>query len=137
MQASAIHQVVPSPASNLAFITYQPLPGATAKAGQVGLPYYTPNSSGTLGGISTVPLAGAPIAPLTGAFSLDDTLFFVSTDGDDEIHYIDVKTLTDSKQINPGLTCSVGNPTLSTATPCQPGTPVPATFIAVKPRTTT
>jgi len=137
LKASVINQVVPSPASNLAFITYQPLPGATVKAGQVGLPYYAPDSNGTLGTIGTVPLAGAPTAPLTGAFSLDDTLFFVSTDGDDMIHYIDVKTLTDSKQINPGLTCTVGNPSLTTATPCQPGTPVPATFIAVKPRTTT
>jgi hypothetical protein len=61
---------------------------------------------------------------LAGAFSLDDTIFFVSTAGDNLVHYISVKTLQDTQQIRPGLVD--GN-----------GSPVPVTFIAVKPRATT
>jgi hypothetical protein len=72
---------------------------------------------------------------VAGAFSLDDTLFFVSTAGDNLVHYVDVKTLTDTRQINPGLTCSVGNP--DAATTCPPGQSIPATFVAVKARATT
>jgi hypothetical protein len=120
-QASAIDQIVPSPASNLAFITYTPIAGSTAKA---TLPYYEPTATGTLGTVGQVTLTGSPTAPVAGAFSLDDTIFFVSTSGDDLVHYINVKTLQDTQQIRPGLVD--GN-----------GDPVPATFIAVKPRATT
>jgi len=132
IEAAVINGVIPSPASNLAFFTYAP-----SGAGSNLLTYYQPSSSGALGKVGSFTLTGNPTAPLAGAFSLDDTIFFVSTAGDNLVHYIDVPTLTDSRQINPGLTCSTNNPTLSTASPCQPGTPVPATFIAVKPRTTT
>jgi len=126
-QASALDQIVASPASNLAFITYTPTTGSTAAA---TLPYYQPNTSGSLGSIGQVTFAEPtgtttlPTAPLAGAFSLDDTLFFVSTSGDDLVHYINVNTLTDTQQINPGLVDGNGNP-------------VPASFIAVKPRSTT
>jgi len=130
IQASAVNQVIPSPASNLAFITYN-----ASGTNVVGLPYYEPNGSGTLGQVGTVSLTGSPTAPVAGAFSLDDTIFFVSTAGDNLVHYVDVNSLKDTRQVNPGLTCSVGNP--DAATTCPAGQPIPATFIAVKARTTT
>ena len=126
-QASTINQLIPSPASNLAFVTYTPVAGSTATA---TLPYYEPTTTGSLGTIGQVtfkePSATTPAAtaPLAGAFSLDDTIFFVSTSGDDLVHYINVNSLQDTQQINPGLVDGNGNP-------------VPATFIAVKPRSTT
>jgi hypothetical protein len=118
-QASSINQIVPSPATDLAFFTYTP-----SGAGSATLPYYQPNASGSLGTFGAVTLTGSPTAPIVGAFSLDDTLFFVSTSGDNLVHYISVPTLTDTKQIKPGLIDPSGNS-------------VPASFIAVKPRTTT
>lgn len=126
-QASAINQVVPSPASNLAFVTYTPVAGATAAA---GLPYYQPTTNGSLGTVGQVTLsepagtATPATAPLAGVFSLDDTMFFVTTSGDNLVHYISVKSLTDTQQINPGLVDQNGNP-------------LPATTIATKPRPTT
>ncbi len=119
VKASAIDQVVTSPGSDLTFITYMP-----AGTGTGVLPYYIPTSSGALGTVGTVTLAGSPTAPVAGAFSLDDTIFFVSTAGDNLVHYINVKTLTDTQQIKPGLVDKNNNP-------------VPAQFIAVKPRPTT
>jgi hypothetical protein len=125
-QANAINQVVPSPASNLAFITYTPVTGATSAT----LPYYQPNSNGSLGtpgNITFVEPAGTAspaTAPLAGVFSLDDTMFFVSTSGDDLVHYISVNSLTDTQQVNPGLQDQNGNP-------------LPVTAIAAKPRPTT
>ena len=117
--ASAIDQVVASPASNLAFITYMPNGTTSSK-----LPYYIPNANGSLGTVGQVSLTGAPTAPVAGAFSLDDTLFFVSTAGDNAVHYVAVPSLTDTKSIQPGLVDGNGNA-------------VPAQFIAVKPRSTT
>jgi hypothetical protein len=61
---------------------------------------------------------------LAGVFSLDDTMFFVSTSGDDLVHYISVNSLTDTQQVNPGLQDQNGNP-------------LPVTAIAAKPRPTT
>jgi trimeric autotransporter adhesin len=128
-QASALNHIVASPASNVAFVTYTPVSGATAQA---TLPYYQPNSGGTLGTVGSVTLqeptgtTATPTAPIAGAFSLDDTMFFVSTAGDDLVHYIDLTQTpyVDSKQINPGLIDGNSNP-------------LPATAIAVKPRPTT
>ena len=126
-QASAIDQVVASPASNLAFVTYTPTTGSTATA---TLPYYMPTTNGSLGTVGQVTLnepAGSTstaTAPLVGVFSLDDTIFFVSTAGDNLVHYISVKSLQDTQQINPGLVDQNGNP-------------LPVTTIAVKPRSTT
>jgi hypothetical protein len=124
---NALGQVVPSPASSLAFITYTAADGST---GTATLPYYEPAATGTLGTVGQVNFVEpsgtttTPTAPIAGAFSLDDTLFFVSTSGDNLVHYINVKTLTDTKQISPGLLDPSGNT-------------VPASFIAVKPRATT
>jgi hypothetical protein len=126
-QASAIDQVVASPASNLAFVTYTPTAGSTATA---TLPYYVPTTNGSLGTVGQVTLnepagiSSKATAPLVGVFSLDDTIFFVSTSGDNLVHYISVNSLQDTQQINPGLQDQNGNP-------------LPVTTIAVKPRSTT
>jgi hypothetical protein len=139
--AATINQVVPSPASNLAFITYSP-PTSGAATG-VSLPYYVPGS----GALGSVPFSGSSAAsitaPLAGAFTPDNQLFFVSTAGDNMIHYISVPTLTDTQQISPNLPactpissggtdlgCAYSGPSPATAI-------VPATAIAVRPRSTT
>ncbi|HUD54849.1 MAG TPA: hypothetical protein VMR02_06465 [Terracidiphilus sp.] len=144
VSATAVNQIVTSPAAvtqgssasptNLSFITYSgATPGAT-------LPYYTLTSgSGAPGTLGYITLTGgsAITAPVAGAFSSDSTFFFVSTAGDNLIHYIDTSKLTDTQQINPNLPactpgsdpdCTITTPTTST---------VPATAIAVKPRSTT
>ena len=143
INATAVNQVDASPVSNLAFITYTgSTPGAL-------LPYYIPGASGTAGTAQYVTLAGgsAVTAPLTGAFSPDDTTFFVSTAGDNEIHFISIpKTITSSTQLQDTQQIS---PNLPACTPVSAGgndagctysgsgTIVPATAIAVVPRPTT
>jgi len=127
--------------SNLAFITYSgTTPGAS-------LPYYVPGDPGTLGTFGSVALAGSAsiTAPLVGAFSSDNTTFFVSTAGDNKIHYIQIPptgTPIDVKQISPNLPActpvSAGGNDLGCIGPVPaPNAPVPATAIAVKPRSTT
>ncbi len=131
--ATAVEGVVASPASNLAFITYNgTTPGAQ-------LPYYVPGTGGAAGTLNYITLANSSVitAPIAGAFSPDDSTFFLSTAGDNAIHYIDVKTLTDKQQISPNLPpCQPGSdPNCTITTPTT--TPVPVTAIAVKPRPTT
>jgi hypothetical protein len=131
--ATAINQIVASPASNLAFLTYT---GSTPGA---KLPYYVPGSGGAAGALNYVTLIGgsAVTAPLAGAFSLDDKLFFVSTAGDNLIHFVNTTTFQDTQQINPNLpACTPGSdPDCLITTPTTNS--VPATEIAVKPRSTT
>jgi len=145
--AATLNQVVPSPASNLAFITYTP--PTTGAATGVKLPFYVPGS----GALGSVPfkgsLATSITAPLTGAFTPDNSLFFVSTAGDNMIHYISIPLVTtnpasaDTQQISPNLPactsianggtdlgCTYSGPSPATAI-------VPATAIGVKPRSTT
>jgi hypothetical protein len=133
---SALNQVVASPASNLAFITYD---GDSAGA---LLPYYKPTSNGGAGTVNYVTLSGgaAVTAPLAGAFSPDDTLFFVATQGDNLIHLVSLPALTDTQQFTPNLpSCTPvsagGNDLGCTYTGSAPF--VPATVITVKPRSTT
>jgi hypothetical protein len=145
VNATAVDQVVPSPASNLAFITYTgSTPGAL-------LPYYVPGTGGTLGTVGYLTLGGSAAAsitaPLAGIFSPDNTLFFVSTSGDNLIHYISVPLVStnpakaDTQQIAPNLPActpiSAGglDPGCTLATPTT--SPVPATVITVNPRSTT
>ena len=139
IHATAVNQVVAAPASNLAFITYS---GATPGA---LLPYYQPQASGA-GTVNYLTLTGssAITAPVAGAFSPDDKLFFVSTAGDNQIHYISIPAsissstpLTDTQQISPNLpACTPGaDPGCLLTAPTTH--PVPATVIAVKPRSTT
>jgi hypothetical protein len=142
VNATAVDQVVTSPAAvrqggsvpsySLAFITY------TGTSTGATLPYYIPAASGA-GNLGYVTLTGASAitAPVAGAFSPDNTLFFVSTSGDNQVHYIDTTSLTDKQQISPNLpACTPGSdPGCTLAAPSS--NPVPATVIAVKPRSTT
>lgn len=136
--AAAVNQVVPSPTSSLAFITYTP-PTTGATTG-VSLPYYLPDA-GTVGYVTFKGSSAASItAPLVGAFSPDNKLFFVSTAGDNLIHLISVPALTDTQQISPNLPActpvSAGGSD-SGCTYSGSDTYVPATALAVKPRATT
>jgi hypothetical protein len=143
--AVAVNQVVPSPNSNLAFITYSP----ATTANITSLPYYVPGT-----GVSYVTLGGSEAssitAPIAGAFSPDSSYFFVSTAGDDMVHYISIPTVVtpstppvDTQQISPNLPSCISVANGGTDAGCmysgpQPGTAVvPATNIEVKPRATT
>jgi len=143
INATAINQIVASPVSNLAFITYK---GNNSSA---QLPYYIPNAGGGAGTVGYVALAGgsAVTAPLAGAFTADNSIFFVSTAGDNKIHYVSIPTNpslanppTDSQQISPNLPActpvSAGGNDVGCAF-TGTGTIVPATSIAVVPRSTT
>ncbi|MGP8250925.1 MAG: hypothetical protein ACLQHF_02760 [Terracidiphilus sp.] len=139
-------------ASNIAFITYTPA-SITATTNAV-LPYYLPASSGpgatgsvTLNVSSSCTNCGVITAPLAGAFTPDHTLFFVSTAGDNEIHYISLNPSVnaatppkDTQQISPNLPACTP-PSLggldAGCTYTGSGTIVPATAIFVKPRATT
>ena len=139
--STAVNQVLTSPVSNLTFITYS----ADSTNTGAKLPYYLPGTKGTIGTVGYVTLTGssAVTAPLAAAFSPDNSYLFVSTQGDDLVHYIAIPTSvstsnppTDSQQLAPALPpCSV-----STDTNCKytgTGTVVPATVITVVPRATT
>lgn len=145
INATSLNQAVTSPspvssgtsvaATSLTFLTYN---GTTAGA---TLPYYqqVTSQTGSLGTLGYVTLTGASsiTAPVAGVFSPDDSLFFVSTAGDNLVHFINTTTLTDTQQISPALpACTVGDEDCTlTATPAS-GI-VPATVIQVKPRATT
>jgi hypothetical protein len=135
INATALNAIVTSPAQNLAFLTYN---GTTAGG---TLPYYVPGAKGTTGTLNYVTLTGgnAVLAPIAGAFSLDNQYFFVSTAGDGQIHFVKTSTLQDTQQINPGLPACAANSdpgcVYNNTTPPASGT-VPATVILVKPRNT-
>ena len=152
ISATGVNQIVSSPAAvvqgtsaaaySLSFITYN---GTTTGA---TLPYYqqVAGSSATLGTVGYLPLAGssAITAPVAGAFSADNALFFVSTAGDNKIHYIDAqKALSDpahadTQQVSPNLpACTPGSDPDCTLTTAPASGVVPTTAIAVKPRATT
>jgi trimeric autotransporter adhesin len=168
--ASAVDQVVTGSvpqnsasqtvASPLAFITYSgSSPGAA-------LPYYIPATGGAAGTVKYVTLSDcAPLlptgaanpaypcnstilAPQVGVFSPDNTMFFVSTAGDNEIHYISIPPTvsaatppTDTQQISPALPACLpvadGGVDAGCTNPNPSVTIVPATAIAVKPRSVT
>ena len=141
--ASAINQIVASPVSNLAFITYN---GTSAGA---QLPYYIPGAGSAAGTLGYVTLSGgsAITAPLAGAFTSDDSIFFVSTAGDNKIHYISIPANpsaatppTDTQQLSPNLPActSIANGGVDVGCTFNgSGTIVPATAIVVVPRATT
>ncbi len=145
VNATAVNQVVTSPTAvtqgtavapySLSFITYSGnTPGAT-------LPYYkqvtgATNNLGTLGYL-TFTGSSSITAPVAGAFSPDNSLFFVSTAGDNMVHYINTTTLTDTQQISPNLPACTPGTDLGCTLPAPVSGPVPATAIAVKPRATT
>jgi hypothetical protein len=143
--ATQVNQVVTSPAAvnqgsagsaySLSFVTYAgTTPGAT-------LPYYkqTTGSTSALGTVGYLTLTGGAsiMAPIAGTFSPDNTLFFVSTSGDNKIHYINTTTLQDTQQISPNLPACNAGVDLGCTLPSATTGPVPATVIWVKPRATT
>lgn len=145
VSATAVNAVVTSPAAvkqgtnaagnSLSFILYD---GNSTNA---KLPYYTQSTGTTssLGTLGYLTLTGSSsiTAPLAGAFSPDNTLFFVSTGGDNMVHYIDTNTLTDTQQISPKLPgCTPGADPGCKITGTAPSV-VPATVIWTKPRSTT
>jgi trimeric autotransporter adhesin len=147
VNATSVNQIVTSPAAvtagatasakSLSFITYN---GTTAGA---TLPYYAqvagPSTSfGQLGYVSFGGSAASSItAPVAGAFNPDNTLFFVSTAGDNLIHYIDTTTLTDKQQINLNLPACTPRSDPGCLNTAPTAGSVPATEIAVRPRSTT
>jgi trimeric autotransporter adhesin len=158
--ATAVNQVVTgtAPTTNstataapIAFVTYS-TPSTATTAAQ--LPFYLPQTSGA-GPVGYVKFADAssatpPTAPLTGVFSTDNSIFFVSTAGDNEIHFISIPATvsiatppTDSQQYSPNLpACTpvlAGGNDAGCLYPTAPpaNTVVPATVITVKPRSVT
>jgi hypothetical protein len=158
--ATAIHQIVtgtaPTTASvttaaPIAFVTYS-TPSTSTTAAQ--LPFYLPQPTG-VGPVGYVAFADStsatpPTAPLAGAFSPDHSIFFVSTAGDNEIHFIGIPANlslsappTDTQQFSPNLPActppSAGGVDAGCLYPTAPApnTFVPATTIAVKPRSVT
>jgi len=136
INATAINQIVASPVSSLAFLTY------TGSAAGGKLPYYLPGANGAAGTLNYITLTGgnAVTAPVAGAFSLDNKLFFVSTSGDNLIHFINTSTFQDTKQISPDLpACAPGSDPdcIFNTAPAPASGVVPTTAIAVKPRSTT
>jgi hypothetical protein len=121
---SEVDQVVSSPDSTLAFITY------TAGAATGVLPYYTPLDTGALGTLGTIQLSSGALAPVAGVFSPDGSIFFTSTSGDNLVHMVNTGTLTDTQTIDPKLTSDP----LATG---GKSVPVPPQFLAVKSRSTT
>ncbi len=158
--ATAIDQIVtgtaPTTASvttatPVAFVTYNTPSTSTTAA---PLPFYLPQPSGP-GPFGYVTFADStsatpPTAPLAGAFSLDHSIFFVSTAGDDEIHFISIPPNlsltappTDTQQVSPALPActpvSAGGNDAGCLYPTAPApnAVVPATVITVKPRSVT
>lgn len=148
LASTAVNQVVTSPVSNLTFITYK---AGSANTG-AKLPFYIPSTAAfsastpvTLGTYDYVTLSGSSSisAPVAGAFSPDNSLFFVSTAGDNLVHEINIPTSvsvsnppTDAKK---SLTPALPACSKSTDDGCTyEGTGiVPATVITVIPRATT
>jgi sugar lactone lactonase YvrE len=143
VNATAINQLIASPVSNLAFITYN---GTSANA---QLPFYLPASKGAAGTVGYVSLTGSSVitAPLAGAFTPDNSTFFVSTAGDNKIHYITIPAApslatppTDTQQISPNLPACTPVSSGGNDAGCAfsgTGSIVPATAIVVVPRSTT
>ena len=142
VNATTLHSIVASPVSNLAFVLY------TGTSTGAKLPYYVPGSNGAAGTVGYVTLTGSSsiTAPIAGAFTPDNSIFFVSTAGDNKIHNLSIPANpsntapTDTQQITPGLpSCtpvSAGGQDAG-CTFSGTGTVAPATAIAIAPRSTT
>jgi hypothetical protein len=115
-----INQVIASPDSTLAFVTYASAATATPTGG-AQLPAYKIPASGTAGTLVSVKLSGTAIAPIAGVFSPNTQTFYASTTGDNLVHLISTSSLTDTQTIVPALPDTSGNIT-------------PAQFLAVRPR---
>src|SRR3984885_428842 len=105
-----INEVVAATNSLEAFVTYGSN-ATTPPAGGALLPVYKPSTTaGALGTLSSVTLTGNALAPVSGIFSPDNTIFFAGTTGDDVLHLIDTTKLLDTQQIDPKLTDINGKP---------------------------
>lgn len=118
----SINQVLPSPTSGLAFVTFYP---ATPGASNSTLPAYKipPTGGGT---VVNVPLTGNAGTPIAGVFSPDTNTFYVGTNRDNLVHLINTTSLTDTQQLNPALIGASGTTVYNK--------PLPAFFLAAKPR---
>ncbi|WP_035359752.1 hypothetical protein [Edaphobacter aggregans] len=89
--ANAITGIIPTSDSTAAFITY---------TGSGSLPAYSP-AAGT---VTPIALTGAT-APVAGTISSDNLTVYVGTSGDNKVHLVNSKTLTDdpTKAITPKL----------------------------------
>jgi hypothetical protein len=113
-----IHQVVTSPNSSLAVVTYD----SAAAPGNAQLPVYEVPAPGAQGSLTPVKLTGAQATtPVAAIFSPDQSEIFVSTAGDSNMHIVSTSTLTDTEQFSSNLPDGNGGIT-------------PAQFLAVKPR---
>jgi hypothetical protein len=103
--ASAITGIIPTTDSTAAFITYN---------GSGSLPAYLP-ATGT---VTPVALSGAT-APVAGTISSDNLTVYVGTSGDNKVHLVNRKTLTDdpTKSLTPKLPLYIN------------GTDDPSTFV--------
>jgi hypothetical protein len=139
-------------APGVAFVTYSASSSVAAQ-----LPFYLPAATGegVTGSVAlndnntqlSIKPSAPPTAPLAGVFSPDDTLFFVSTSGDNAIHYVTIPTSPslanppkDSQQIFPNLPACTPLSSGGTDPGCVYSgaqSIVPATVIEVKPRSTT
>ena len=116
---SLIHQVVTSPNSSLAVVTYD---STSATPGNAQLPVYKVPAPGVKGSLTPVTLTGGQATtPVAAIFSPDQTEIFVSTAGDSNMHIVSTSTLTDTEQFSSNLPDTNGGVT-------------PAQFLAVKPR---
>jgi hypothetical protein len=114
VSATAITNIVPTPDSSVAIVTY---------TGSGALPAYKPAT----GVLTPVTLTGSATAPVSGVASADDTTFFVGTSGDNAVHLIDTGTLTDNAKqtILPNLPSFIPAPNGPTGS----GTDNPATNV--------
>jgi hypothetical protein len=137
-----LRSIVASPVSNLAFVLY----GGSSAGAQ--LPYYVPGSNGAAGKVGYVTLTGSSsiTAPIAGAFTPDNSIFFLSTAGDNNIHYISIPlnpsttAPTDSQQITPALPACTPVSSGGLDAGCTfsgSGTVAPTSAIAIAPRSTT
>jgi trimeric autotransporter adhesin len=90
--ATSINDVIPSSDSKIAFVTYN---------GTGSLPAYTPSN----GAVTNVTLQGGATSPIAATISSDNSTLYVGTTGDNKVHLINVKSLTDdpTKTIAPNL----------------------------------
>jgi hypothetical protein len=103
--ATAINQVLLSSDSTAGFVTY---------SGSGPLPVYSPSTRT----VTPVTLSGAT-APIAGTISSDNLTVYVGTSGDNKVHLVNSKTLTDdpTKSITPKLPLYIN------------GTDDPSTFV--------
>ena len=131
-------------AAPIAFVTYNATSTVAAQ-----LPYYLPQAAST-GSVAFANSTSAtpPTAALAGAFSPDNSYFFVSTAGDNEVHFISIPANlspsskpVDVQQYSPSLpACVPGsdpNCIFNSTNPAPASGIVPVTVITVKPRSIT